>query len=76
MHIGSGNGLVPSGNKPLPEPLLTQTHVNMLVHVPLGRNEWGTYIYTSLKSYLRCDNDNDIEAWATFSQCLYISRMI
>ena len=25
VNIGSGNGLVPSGNKPLPEPMLTQT---------------------------------------------------
>ena len=24
VNIGSGNGLVPSGNKPLPEPILTQ----------------------------------------------------
>ena len=24
VKIGSGNGLVPSGNKPLPEPMLTQ----------------------------------------------------
>ena len=24
FNIGSGNGLVPSGNKPLPEPMLTQ----------------------------------------------------
>ena len=23
VNIGSGNGLVPSGNKPLPEPMLT-----------------------------------------------------
>ena len=23
-NIGSGNGLVPSGNKPLPEPVLTK----------------------------------------------------
>ena len=23
VNIGSGNGLVPSGNKPLPEPVLT-----------------------------------------------------
>ena len=27
VNIGSGNGLVPSGNKPLPEPMLTQIHV-------------------------------------------------
>ena len=26
-NIGSGNGLVPSGNKPLPEPMLTQIYV-------------------------------------------------
>ena len=33
--IGSGNGLVPSGNKPLPEPMLTQICRNM---ASLGRN--------------------------------------
>ena len=27
--IGSGNGLVPSGNKPLPEPMLTQIFAAM-----------------------------------------------
>ena len=26
VNIGSGNGLVPSGNKPLPEPMLTQIY--------------------------------------------------
>ena len=26
-YIGSGNGLVPSGDKPLPEPMLTQIYV-------------------------------------------------
>ena len=26
-NIGSGNGLVPLGNKPLPEPMLTQIYV-------------------------------------------------
>ena len=26
VSIGSGNGLVPSGNKPLPDPMLTQTY--------------------------------------------------
>ena len=33
-HIGSLNGLVPSGNKPLPEPMLTQISV-----APLGHSE-------------------------------------
>ena len=41
VNIGSGNGLVPSGTKPLPEPILTQICRHM---VSLGRNElthWG-----------------------------------
>ena len=36
VNIGSGNGLVPSGNKPLPEPMLTQICRHM---VSLGQNE-------------------------------------
>ena len=33
VNIGSGNGLVPSGNKPLPEPMLTQLYVAIILHV-------------------------------------------
>ena len=29
VNIGSGNGLVPSGNKPLPPPMLTQIYVTI-----------------------------------------------
>ena len=36
VNIGSGNGLVPSGNKPLPEPMLTQNCCHM---ASLGHNE-------------------------------------
>ena len=32
VNIGSGNGLVPSGNKPLPEPMLTQISVDIWHH--------------------------------------------
>ena len=32
INIGSGNGLVPSGNKPLPEPMLTQIYVAIWLH--------------------------------------------
>ena len=32
VNIGSGNGLVPSGNKPLPEPMLTQIYVVTWCH--------------------------------------------
>ena len=36
VDIGSGNGLVPSGNKPLPEPMLTKIYVPHMVW--LGHN--------------------------------------
>ena len=36
VNIGSGNGLVPSGNKPLSEPMLTQICRHM---TSLGHNE-------------------------------------
>ena len=32
VNIGSGHGLVPSGNKPLPEPMLTQIYVAIWCH--------------------------------------------
>ena len=32
INIASGNGLVPSGTKPLPEPVLTQIYVNIWCH--------------------------------------------
>ena len=32
VNIGSGNGLVPSGNKPLPEPMLTPIYVAIWHH--------------------------------------------
>ena len=32
VNIGSGNGLVPSGNKPLPEPMLTKISVAIWCH--------------------------------------------
>ena len=38
ISIGSGNGLVPSSNKPLPEPMLTQIchHMALLCHNKLN----------------------------------------
>ena len=32
VNIGSGNGLVPWGTKPLPEPMLTHILITMLPH--------------------------------------------
>ena len=32
VNIGAGNGSVPSGNKPLPELMLTQIYVNICLH--------------------------------------------
>ena len=38
-HIGSGNGLLPSGNKPLPEPMLTLFHVAIWRHQATKSNK-------------------------------------
>ena len=38
VNIGLGNGLVPSGNKPLPETMLTQIYVCHHI-ASLGQNE-------------------------------------
>ena len=38
LNIGSGNGLVPSGNKPLPEPMLIQIYVTIWHHIT--RAQW------------------------------------
>ena len=32
LNMGSGNGLVPSGNKPLPEPMLTEIYIAIWHH--------------------------------------------
>ena len=32
VNIGSGNGLVPSGNKPLPEPMMSHIYVGKCRH--------------------------------------------
>ena len=32
-NIGSGDGLVPPGNKPLPDSMLTQMYVTLLRHL-------------------------------------------
>ena len=34
-NIGSGNGLVPSGNKPLPDPMLTENKHMMIISTSL-----------------------------------------
>ena len=39
LQIGSGNSVVPSGNKPLPEPMLTETYVTTgRTYVAIGRH--------------------------------------
>ena len=37
LNIDSGNGLVLSGNKPLPEPMVTKFYKNIIM-VSLGKN--------------------------------------
>ena len=55
INIDSGNGLVPSGNKPLPEPLLTQIYVTVCRHkTHNGFTDQLEYIFDSLPSR-KCD---------------------
>ena len=42
VNIGSCNGLVPSGNKPLPKPMLTRS---MSPHASLGPNDLNLYCF-------------------------------
>ena len=40
VNIGSGNGLVPSSNKPLPEPILSQCSLFMKIIGHIGHFRW------------------------------------
>ena len=42
VNIGAGNGLVPSGNKPLPKPMLTQIYG--VTGASLGQNELKSHL--------------------------------
>ena len=50
VNIVSGNGLVPSGNKPLPEPMLTQFYVSL---ASLGHNELTLIMLNVVKETLK-----------------------
>ena len=50
INIGSGNGLVPSGNKPLPEPMLTQIFIAICITRPQWVNDQVEVLY--LPSFL------------------------
>ena len=56
MDIGSGDGLMPLGNKPLPEPMLTQIYVTISSHNEL--THWGrvTHICVSKVTIIGPDN--------------------
>ena len=45
VNIGSGNGLVPSGNNPLPEPVLTRCQIPLGISRPqlIKRPQWAKY---------------------------------
>ena len=68
----SGNGLVPSGNKPLPEPMLTQFLVSP--YVATSHNELIHYISSHSKTLGTVHNkiSNHASCW-TFEGCLEIS---
>ena len=71
INIGSGNGLVLSGTKPLPEPVLTQIYV--AIYAALGHTE--LWKHTKCKRILipPCCNSLFIEAWE-FSRFFMISE--
>ena len=49
VNIGLGNGLVPSGTKPLPEPMLTQIHVAIWYH--LATVSWIPVTFVKFQTY-------------------------
>ena len=55
INIGSGNGLVPSGNKPLPEPMLTQDLCHHMAS--LGHNVLSYLHQNNVKQWQNIQND-------------------
>ena len=55
VNIGSGNGLLPDGTKPLPEPMLTDQSIQRLIFQVLfyyhGLTELMIWIYNTLRSF-------------------------
>ena len=58
VNIGSGNGLLPDGTKPLPEPMLTY-------------HQWGPKTFTWKKFHERCPKHQSLKwTWKTINQTL------
>ena len=57
MDIGSGDGLMPLGNKPLPEPMLTQIYVTISSHNELTHWSRVAHICVSKVTIIGSDND-------------------
>ena len=74
LNIGSGKGLVPSGNRPLPEPLLTQ------ISEPYGvtRPKWVNYSYspTILRRYNFSFNCVIFSSWSTVAVTIIIMTIV
>ena len=52
INIGSGNGLMPLGNMPLPEPLLTQMYITVWHHsATMILTHWAQGNLTSILKY-------------------------
>ena len=55
LNIGSGNGLVPSGTKPLPKPMLNKIYVTICI----TRLQWVDMTSSDITwNYLHTDNEN------------------
>ena len=58
VNIGSGNGLLPDGTKPLPEPMLTY-------------HQWGLKTFTWKKLHERCPNHQSLKwTWKPLNKTL------
>ena len=64
VNIGSGNGLVPSGNKPLPEPVLIQISCRHMVSI--GHNELSCICLIAMKFMVHI-------AWSIYQASSYMS---
>ena len=70
INIGSGNGLVPSGNKPLPEPVLSQMYVTIWHH-QATMSSWSNELRRIL---VQIYNEQCICWWSCTTRRLVINR--
>ena len=78
VNIGSGNGLVPSGNKPLPEPNLAILYCNFIWPQCVNNYlyECGTLIQNIRENSLQIRFSKYMPCHRMSTECLYISNSL